>query len=127
MNEVPKYDIKINVATNYLAEQSSESAKRFVFSYTITIRNTGNIAARLVSRHWIITNANGEVQEVQGIGVVGEQPFLKPGEEFRYSSGSVLETPVGTMEGTYTMIAEDNLKFKTTIPPFTLSVPHTLH
>ena len=127
MNEVPKYDFEVNVSTNYLKEQSSEPAKRFVFSYTITIKNTGSVAARLVSRHWIITNANGEVQEVQGIGVVGEQPFLRPGEEFKYSSGSVLETPVGTMEGTYTLIAEDNLEFKTTIPPFTLSAPHTLH
>lgn len=127
MNEIAKYDIQIDVSTNYLKEQSSEYANRFVFSYTITIRNTGNIAARLISRHWIITNANGEIQEVQGLGVVGEQPYLQPGEEFRYSSGSVLETPVGTMEGSYTLVADDDLEFKTPIPPFTLSVPHTLH
>jgi len=127
MNKAEKYNIQVDVSTNYLEEQSSEPAKRFVFSYTITIRNTGNIAARLISRHWIITNANGETQEVQGLGVVGEQPYLQPGEEFRYSSGSVLETPVGTMEGSYTLIADDKLEFKTPIPPFTLSVPHTLH
>ena len=127
MNEVPVYDIEIDVSTSYLKEQSSESANRFVFSYTITIKNIGNIAARLVSRHWIITNANGEVQEVSGIGVVGEQPFLLPGDEFKYSSGSILETPVGTMEGTYTLIADDKLEFETVIPPFTLSAPHTLH
>jgi len=127
MSETAKYDIQVDVSTNYLEEQSSEPAKRFVFSYTITIKNTGNIAARLISRHWIITNANGEIQEVQGLGVVGEQPYLQPGEEFRYSSGSVLETPVGTMEGSYTLLADDKLEFKTPIPPFTLSVPHTLH
>jgi len=127
MNETAKYDIQVDVSTNYLEEQSSEPAKRFVFSYTITIKNIGNIAARLISRHWIITNANGEIQEVQGLGVVGEQPYLQPGEEFRYSSGSVLETPVGTMEGSYTLIADDKLEFKTSIPPFTLSAPHTLH
>jgi len=127
MNETAKYDIQVDVSTNYLEEQSSEPAKRFVFSYTITIKNIGNIAARLISRHWIITNANGEIQEVQGLGVVGEQPYLQPGEEFRYSSGSVLETPVGTMEGSYTLIADDKLEFKTPIPPFTLSAPHTLH
>lgn len=127
MNEPIKHDIQVNVSTNYLAEQSSSQANRFVFSYTITIRNTGNIAARLISRHWVITNANGEISEVQGIGVVGEQPYLRPGEEFQYSSGSVLETPVGTMEGSYTLIADDKQEFKTAIPPFTLSVPHTLH
>ena len=127
MNQLPNYNIDVFVSTNYVEEQSSAEDKHFVFAYTITIKNTGDIAAKLLSRHWIITNANGQVQEVQGLGVVGEQPYLKPGEEYRYTSGSILETPVGTMEGTYTFVADDNLEFKAQIPPFTLSVPHSLH
>jgi len=127
MNEIIKQNIQVDVSTHYLEEQSSEHANRFVFSYTITIKNIGDVAARLISRHWIITNANGEVEEVKGLGVVGEQPYLRPGDEFQYSSGSILKTPVGTMEGTYTLITDDKEKFNTPIPPFTLSVPHTLH
>ncbi len=120
-------DILIDVATTYVDEQSEPDAGRYVFAYTITIRNDGEIAARLKSRHWIITDANGKVQEVNGDGVVGEQPHLKPGEQFRYSSGAVLETPVGAMQGLYRMEADDGARFDAPIPPFTLAVPGMLH
>ena len=120
-------DILIDVATTYVDEQSEPDADRYVFAYTITIRNDGEIAARLKSRHWIITDANGKVQEVNGDGVVGEQPYLEPGEQFRYSSGAVLETPVGAMQGLYRMEADDGARFDAPIPPFTLAVPGMLH
>ena len=120
-------DIMIDVATAYVDEQSEPDAGRYVFAYTITIRNDGEIPARLKSRHWIITDANGKVQEVNGDGVVGEQPHLKPGEQFRYSSGAVLETPVGAMQGLYRMEADDGARFDAPIPPFTLAVPGMLH
>ncbi len=120
-------DILIDVATSYVDEQSEPDSGRYVFAYTITIRNDGEIAARLKSRHWIITDANGKVQEVNGDGVVGEQPHLKPGEQFRYSSGAVLETPVGAMQGLYRMEADDGAHFDAPIPPFTLAVPGMLH
>ncbi len=120
-------DILIDVATTYVDEQSEPDSGRYVFAYTITIRNDGEIAARLKSRHWIITDANGKVQEVNGDGVVGEQPHLKPGEQFRYSSGAVLETPVGAMQGLYRMEADDGARFDAPIPPFTLAVPGMLH
>ena len=98
-------NIGIQVVTDYVDEQSEPAADRYVFAYTITITNNGDVPARLISRHWIITDANGKVQEVSGDGVVGEQPHLKPGEQFRYSSGAVLETPVGSMQGRYLMQA----------------------
>ena len=120
-------DISIQVATSYIDEQSEPDEGRYVFGYTITICNDGNVAARLMSRHWIITDANGKVQEVNGDGVVGEQPHLKPGEEFRYSSGAVLETPVGAMQGLYRMEAEDGINFDAPIAPFTLAVPGVIH
>jgi ApaG protein len=120
-------DICIDVATAYVDEQSEPDAGRYVFAYTITIRNEGEVPARLKSRHWIITDANGKVQEVNGDGVVGEQPHLKPGEQFRYSSGAVLETPVGAMQGLYRMEADDGARFDAPIPPFTLAVPGMLH
>ncbi len=120
-------DIRIQVATNYVDEQSEPSADRYVFAYTITISNTGSVAARLLSRHWIITDANGKIQEVSGDGVVGEQPHLKPGEEFRYSSGAVLETPVGAMQGLYRMETDGGAYFDAPIEPFTLAVPGLLH
>jgi ApaG protein len=120
-------DIVINVATSYVDEQSEPDAGRYVFAYTITITNDGEVPARLKSRHWIITDANGKVQEVNGDGVVGEQPHLKPGEQFRYSSGAVLETPVGAMQGLYRMEADDGARFDAPIPPFTLAVPGMLH
>lgn len=119
--------ININVATNYVDEQSDPETGRYVFAYTITISNEGNVAARLLSRHWVITDGNGKVQEVSGDGVVGEQPHLNPGEEFRYSSGAVLETPVGSMQGRYRMQADNGTDFDAPIPAFTLAVPGLLH
>ena len=122
-----KYEIRIEVATNYIDEQSEPDDGRYVFAYTITIENLSDVAARLLSRHWVITDANGKVQEVKGDGVVGEQPHLNPGETFRYSSGAVLETPVGSMEGSYHMEADNGASFDADIPPFTLAVPGLLH
>lgn len=120
-------DIRIQVATSYIDDQSEPDSDRYVFAYTITISNDGEVAAKLISRHWIITDANGKVQEVSGDGVVGEQPHLRPGEEFRYSSGAVLETPVGAMQGLYRMETEDGVNFDAPIAPFTLAVPGLLH
>ena len=120
-------DIRIHVATDYVDEQSEPEADRYVFAYTITISNTGDVAAQLISRHWVITDANGKVQEVSGDGVVGEQPYLNPGEEFQYSSGAVLETPVGAMQGLYRMKADNGVSFDAPIAPFTLAVPGVLH
>ena len=120
-------EIDIQVATDYVDEQSAPEADRYVFAYTITIANNGSVAARLMSRHWVITDANGKVQEVSGDGVVGEQPHLNPGEEFRYSSGAVLETPVGSMQGMYRMQADNGAHFDAPIAPFTLAVPGVLH
>jgi ApaG protein len=119
--------IDIAVATRFLDEQSSPDADRYVFAYTIRIRNSGEVPARLLSRHWVITDANGKVQEVRGAGVVGEQPWLRPGEDFEYTSGAVLETALGTMHGSYQMVADDGTEFDAPIAPFTLSVPRTLH
>ena len=120
-------DIRIEVATSYVGEQSEPDRGRYVFSYTITISNEGNEPARLISRHWIITDANGKVQEVSGDGVVGEQPHLGPGQSFRYSSGAVLETPVGAMQGLYRMQTDNGMRFDAPIAPFTLAVPGLLH
>ncbi len=119
--------IRIQVATSYIDDQSEPDADRYVFAYTITISNIGDVAAKLLSRHWVITDANGKVQEVSGDGVVGEQPHLNPGERFRYSSGAVIETPVGAMQGLYRMIADDGASFDAPIAPFTLAVPGLLH
>jgi ApaG protein len=120
-------DIRIHVATNYIDDQSEPDADRYVFAYTITICNNGAVPATLMSRHWIITDANGKVQEVSGDGVVGEQPYLQPGERFRYSSGAVLETPVGAMHGLYRMETDTGSSFDAPIKPFTLAVPGLLH
>ncbi len=120
-------DIRIQVVTSYIDDQSEPDSDRYVFAYTITITNEGDVAAKLISRHWVITDTNGKVQEVSGDGVVGEQPHLRPGEEFRYSSGAVLETPVGAMQGLYRMQAEDGVDFDAPIPAFTLAVPGLLH
>jgi ApaG protein len=119
--------IRVDVATSYVEDQSNPTEGRFVFAYTITIRNEGQVAARLMTRHWIITDANGKVQEVQGEGVVGEQPYLKPGQGFRYSSGAILETPVGVMQGSYRMVADGGEVFDAPIAPFTLAMPGMLH
>lgn len=119
--------IRIQVATDYMDDQSEPDADRYVFAYTITISNEGDVAAKLLSRHWVITDANGKVQEVSGDGVVGEQPYLNPGERFRYSSGTVIETPVGAMQGLYRMKSDDGASFDAPIAPFTLAVPGLLH
>ena len=121
------YDIAVKTRTVYIADQSDPANDRYVFAYTITITNSGSIAAQLVSRHWIITDAADKVQEVRGKGVVGEQPHLRPGESFEYTSGSAIATPVGTMRGTYQMAADDGAKFDVAIPEFTLSMPRVLH
>ena len=110
-----------------MPDQSDPERGRYLFAYTIRITNTGTVGARLVSRHWIITDANGEVQEVKGDGVVGEQPWLKPKESFEYTSGAAIATPVGTMRGSYQMVAEDGVQFDAPIPEFTLSMPRVLH
>lgn len=119
--------IQISTLVKHLSEQSDEADNRFVFSYTITVTNNGESTVQLISRHWIITDANNQVQEVRGQGVVGEQPVIKPGESFGYTSGTVLTTPVGTMKGSYQMVTEDGAKFEAPIPQFVLSVPRVLH
>lgn len=121
------FDIRVHVSTDYIDEQSEPDSDRYVFAYTITISNNSQTAAQLISRHWVITDANGKVQEVSGDGVVGEQPYLGPGERFRYSSGAVLETPVGAMQGLYRMVTDTGQSFDAQIPPFTLAVPGLLH
>ncbi len=127
METAKKYEVSVSTATQFVAEQSNEAKDRFVFSYTVTIRNIGTVPAQLISRHWIITDANNQVQEVRGLGVVGAQPLLKPGEHFEYTSGTALTTPVGTMRGSYQMVAEDGTQFDAPIPEFALSVPRVLH
>lgn len=121
------HQIRIDVSANYLDEQSKPDESHYAFSYTITIRNEGHVPARLLTRHWVITDANGKVREVRGEGVVGEQPYLLPGQGFRYSSGAVLETPVGAMQGTYQMLGDDGAQFDAPIAPFTLAIPGLLH
>lgn len=127
MNHELNPRIRVDVETSYVADQSDPGDQRFVFAYTITIRNQGSTPARLLTRHWIITDANGKVQEVRGDGVVGEQPYLKPGQGFRYSSGAVLETPVGAMQGSYQMLADDGERFDAPIAPFRLAIPGVLN
>lgn len=127
MADSKKYEITVGVQPQYLADQSDPEDDRYVFAYTITIRNTGSVPAQLISRHWIITDADGEVQEVRGLGVVGHQPLLQPGESFEYTSGCALTTPVGTMRGSYQMTAEDGTQFEAEIPEFALAIPRVLH
>jgi ApaG protein len=122
-----KYEIAVSSQTQFIPEQSDEQNSRFVFAYTMTIRNTGTVTAQLISRHWIITDARSQVQEVRGLGVVGAQPLIKPGESFEYTSGTAIATPVGTMRGSYQMLADDGTQFDASIPEFTLSVPRVLH
>ncbi|MBP9218639.1 MAG: Co2+/Mg2+ efflux protein ApaG [Sterolibacterium sp.] len=127
MAESKKYEITVLVSAQFLPEQSDQEAGRYVFAYTIDIRNTGTVAAQLISRHWIITDADNAVQEVRGLGVVGHQPLLQPGQSFEYTSGCALTTPVGTMKGAYQMAAEDGTRFDAPIGEFVLSVPRVLH
>lgn len=119
--------IHIEVMPAYIKEQSDPLNHHYVFSYTVTIRNDGDQPAKLLTRHWIITDGDGQVQEVRGDGVIGEQPLLQPGEGFQYTSGTFMNTPVGTMHGSYQMIADDGETFDAEIPSFTLSVPNVLH
>ena len=127
MNTKKPHDIAVSVATQFIDEQSKPQDNRYVFAYTIKIRNLGSLSARLLSRHWIITDGNGDVREVRGEGVVGEQPLMQPGEGYEYTSGAILETAVGTMQGSYRMLAEDGTRFDADIPSFVLSIPRTLH
>ena len=127
MTENRRHEITVVAKSTYLAEQSDPAKNQYVFSYTITVTNTGDVSAQLISRHWYITDGDHRVQEVKGLGVVGQQPVLKPGESFEYTSGASIPTPVGTMRGTYQMRADDGREFDAVIPPFTLSVPRVLH
>ena len=127
MNNNSTHKITVKVDPFYIEDQSAPDENRYVFAYTVNIQNTGTVAAKLLTRHWIITDANGKIQEVRGQGVVGEQPYLRPGEGFQYTSGAVLDTAVGTMHGSYQMVGEDGNQFYAEIPLFTLSVPPTLH
>lgn len=122
-----KYQIKINVETNYIEEESSPEQDHYVFSYTVTISNTGEEGAKLLSRHWIITDADGHIQEVRGKGVIGQQPHLKPGESYTYTSGTMLETAIGFMQGDYEMLSDNKTKFNAGISAFRLAVPGVLH
>ena len=121
------HKIHVEVSPAYIKEQSDPSNNHYVFSYTVTIRNDGDQPARLLTRHWVITDGDGQVQEVRGDGVIGEQPHLQPGEGFQYTSGTFMNTPVGTMQGSYQMITDDGKQFDAEIPSFTLSVPNVLH
>ena len=127
MAERKKYEVVVKVHTPNLPEQSDEALDRYVFAYTIMLANTGTVSAQLNSRDWIIADGGGGIQEVRGLGVVGEQPLLKPGDSFEYTSGTAISTPVGSMKGSYQMVAEDGLRFDATIPEFILSVPRVLH
>ena len=127
MAESKKYEIRVEVATQYLPDQSEPEQSRYTFAYTITIANVVTVASQLISRHWIITDADNQVQEVRGLGVVGHQPLLQPGQAFEYTSGCVLETPVGSMRGSYQFTAEDGMQFEASIPEFVLSMPRMLH
>ncbi len=127
MAQGKRYDIAVKTTTQFLPDQSDEASGRYVFAYTITIHNSGNASAQLISRHWIVTDSHRQVQEVRGLGVVGAQPMLRPGESFEYTSGTSIATPVGTMRGSYQMVGEDGARFDAAIPEFTLSVPRVLH
>ncbi|MCJ7557074.1 MAG: Co2+/Mg2+ efflux protein ApaG [Gammaproteobacteria bacterium] len=121
------HQIGVEVESEFIPGQSSPGEKRFVFAYTITISNRGSVPARLITRHWLITDGNGEIQEVRGDGVVGVQPHLKPGQSFQYTSGTIIKTPVGSMQGSYQMVADDGKRFDADIAPFSLAVPGLVH
>jgi ApaG protein len=126
-NDPDKHHIDVSVRTAFIDNQSEPESQRFVFAYTVTITNAGMVPAKLLTRHWLITDGNERVQEVRGVGVVGEQPRLSPGMSFEYTSGTVLETPIGTMQGSYQMLADDGTTFDAEIAPFLLTVPRQLH
>ncbi len=127
MSQPKEHQVTVSVRTSYIPDQSDEAGGRFVFAYTVSILNSGTVAARLISRHWVITDADNKVQEVRGLGVVGQQPLLQPQESYEYTSGTAIATPVGIMRGSYQMVAEDGVSFEAAIPEFTLSVPRVLH
>lgn len=123
----PRYQVDVSVITRFLADQSNPEQNRFAFAYTITVKNNGTLAAKLLSRHWVITDGDGHVEEVRGAGVVGQQPLIAAGGSHTYSSGSVITTRVGTMQGSYEMVADDGQRFDAVIAPFRLAVPGALH
>ncbi|CAN7302214.1 Co2+/Mg2+ efflux protein ApaG [Pseudomonas sp. LjRoot71] len=123
----PRYHIDVSVVTRYLPEQSQPEQNRFAFAYTVTVSNNGELPAKLLSRHWVITDGDGRVQEVRGAGVVGQQPLIEAGASHTYSSGTVMTTRVGIMQGSYQMLAEDGKRFDALIAPFRLAVPGSLH
>ncbi len=127
MAESKKYQFAVSAVPQFIADQSDPTTERYVFAYTITIENVGTVPAQLISRHWVITDGNSRVQDVRGLGVVGQQPLLKPGETFEYTSGCQLDTPVGTMHGSFQITAEDGTQFETVVAEFTLSIPRVLH
>ncbi|RVU85529.1 Co2+/Mg2+ efflux protein ApaG [Leucothrix sargassi] len=127
MTEIKQYDIRVSVKTEYLPSESDEDNSKYVFAYTITVENHGTESAKLLSRHWVITDAESRVQEVKGKGVIGEQPHLREGESFSYTSGTMIETQVGSMQGSYQMVADDGHTFDAIIEPFTLAIPGILH
>jgi len=125
--DTKRYEITVEAHATYVADQSDPSRDQYVFAYRIKVINTGTVSAQLMSSHWIITDGEHRVQEVKGAGVIGQQPVLKPGESFEYTSGTQIATPVGTMRGSYQMVADDGRNFDAPIPSFTLSVPRVLH
>jgi ApaG protein len=127
MAESRKYQVSVSAIPQFIADQSDPATERYVFAYTITIENVGTVPAQLISRHWIITDGNSRTQEVRGLGVIGQQPLLNPGETFEYTSGCQLDTSVGTMRGSFQMTAEDGTQFDAIIAEFTLSIPRVLH
>jgi len=127
MSNVKHYECTVKVEVTFIPDQSDVEHNRYAFAYHVTITNTGNIAAQLISRHWIVTEADGETQEIKGLGVVGAQPLLNPNEQYEYTSGTVINTPMGEMHGTYQMVAEDGTQFNAIIPVFSLCMPRVLH
>ncbi|PKO44560.1 MAG: Co2+/Mg2+ efflux protein ApaG [Betaproteobacteria bacterium HGW-Betaproteobacteria-22] len=127
MSSAKRYACTVKVEVTFIPEQSDVEHNRYVFAYHVTIVNTGSMSAQLVSRHWLITEADGQRQEVKGLGVVGAQPFIKPNESYEYTSGTVINTPMGKMQGSYQMVAEDGTHFDAEIAPFALSMPRVLH
>ncbi len=127
VNTDPRHDIRVSVQSYYISEQSNPDDNHYVFAYTVNIHNNGSVPAKLLSRHWIITDSDGKTQEVTGEGVIGEQPHIQPGDSFEYTSGTHMETPVGSMHGSYQMMADDGVNFDAEIPAFTLALPSALH